>query len=127
MTLVGFGSSMRPLLQVAAVAASLHAVPCVAAGCEDLRAEIEERIRKTGVAEFTVSIADASASAPGKIVGTCDRGTRKLLYTQTRSSTAGAGAPGASGAAPGRPVKKVTPILTECKDGSVGMNADCKK
>ena len=127
MSLTGFGSSVRHFLQVAAVAASVHAVPCLAAGCEDLRAEVEDRIRKTGVAEFTVSIADASASAPGKIVGTCDRGARKLLYTQTGSSTAGAGAPGASGAVPGRPVRKAAPILTECKDGSVGMNADCKK
>lgn len=127
MTVAGFESSLRTLLQVAAVAASLHAVPCLAVGCEDLRAEIEDKIRRTGVAQFTVSIADANASAPGRIVGTCDRGAKKLLYTQAGSSTAGASAAAAPGPVPGRPVRKVAPILTECKDGSVGMNADCKK
>ena len=117
--------SVCPLPKVVAFAALLQALPSLAVSCEDLRAQVESKIRSTGVAEFTVSIVEASASAPGKIVGTCDQGSRKLLYTQAKS--AAAKAPAEPSPAIARPARKVEPILTECKDGSVSMNSDCKK
>jgi Protein of unknown function (DUF1161) len=116
-----------PLHKVAAYAVLLQALPSHAVGCEDLRAEVESKIRSTGVAQFTVSIVEASASAPGKVVGTCDQGSKKLLYTQAKSVAASAKALPEPSPAPARPARKVEPILTECKDGSVSMNSDCKE
>ena len=118
--------SLYPLHKIAAFAALVHALPSLAISCEDLRAEVESKVRGANVAQFTVSIVEASASEPGKVVGNCDRGSKKLLYTQSNSA-AGTKTPADPSPAPVRPARKVEPILTECKDGSVSMNSDCKK
>ena len=119
--------SLCSLHKVIAFAALLPALPSFAVSCEDLRAEIESKIRNTGVVQFTVSIVEASASAPGKIVGSCDQGSRKLLYTRVKSAAVGTKAEAEPSPARTRPTGKVEPVLTECKDGSVSMNSDCKK
>jgi Protein of unknown function (DUF1161) len=118
--------NLYPLHKIAAFAALVHALPSFAVSCEDLRAEVESKIRGTGVTHFTVAIVEASASAPGKVVGNCDRGSKKLLYSQNNSA-AGTKTTAAPNPVPTRPARKVEPILTECKDGSVGINSDCKK
>ena len=115
------------LRNIMALAALLHALPGVAASCEDLRTEVESKIRRTGVAQFTVSIVATDASAPGRVVGTCDRGSKKLLYLQANTLAAGEKTQQETSSAVNRPAKKNEPILTECKDGSVSMNSDCKK
>jgi len=98
-----------------------------ASTCEELRTQIETKIRANGVAGFSVSIVEADASAPGRVVGTCDRGTRKLVYLNHGT----AGARPSTAAAQDRPstaVKRDTaPILTECADGTVKSNGDCRK
>lgn len=85
-------------------------LPAAATSCEQLRADIEARIRGNGVTQPLVSIADAASSVPGRTVGTCDRGARKILYRV--------------GAAPPRDAR---PVLTECADGRVLSGGDCRK
>lgn len=48
--------------------------------CEDLKGEIDAKIRKNGVDKFTLEIVDANAQADGKVVGTCDGGSKKIVY-----------------------------------------------
>ncbi|HEX9398415.1 MAG TPA: DUF1161 domain-containing protein [Burkholderiales bacterium] len=48
--------------------------------CEELKAEIDAKIKKNGVANFTLDIVDANAQADGKVVGTCDGGAKKIVY-----------------------------------------------
>ncbi len=48
--------------------------------CEELKAEIDAKIRKNGVEKFTLDIVDQAAQAEGKVVGTCDGGTKKIVY-----------------------------------------------
>ena len=62
--------------------------------CEDLKSEIEEKIKKNGVQTFTLDVVpkgeaakpDAQkettpgAVAGGKVVGTCDGGTKQIIY-----------------------------------------------
>ena len=48
--------------------------------CSELKTEIEEKIRKNGVESFTLAIVDKDAEAEGKVVGTCDGGTKKIVY-----------------------------------------------
>ncbi len=48
--------------------------------CEELKAEIDAKIKKNGVAKFTLDIVDANAQADGKVVGTCDGGAKKIVY-----------------------------------------------
>jgi hypothetical protein len=103
--------------------AMLLASSASAAGtCEELRTQIEAKIRANGVAAFSVSVVDAGASAPGRVVGSCDRGARKIVYVQHRpAGDAAQDRPNA----PGK--REPVPILTECADGTVKVNGDCRK
>lgn len=84
--------------------------------CGAIRAQIEAKIRNAGVAGFTLQVVDADAKLVGKVVGTCDLGTKKIVYL---SSPVPSGAQTKASATEER-------ILTECKDGSVTYG-DCKK
>ncbi|MGH8669713.1 MAG: DUF1161 domain-containing protein [Burkholderiales bacterium] len=48
--------------------------------CEELKAEIDAKIRKNGVEKFTLDIVDMDVTADGKVVGTCDGNTKKIVY-----------------------------------------------
>ena len=105
---------------VLALAASAAVVgPASAAGnCDALRAQIEAKIAASGVANFTVTTVEAGAASgtQGKVVGTCEMGAKSIVYQQLDSPT--------TSATVSRPKKDV--VLTECKDGSVLANGDCK-
>lgn len=106
----------RTTVTAMALLAAAHAA-AQTSPCETLRSEIEAKIRASGVAEFTLSVVDAASAAPGKVVGTCERGAKKLVYVQR---AAGGGEPAAS-------ARRPAAVLTECKDGSVVVGGDCKK
>jgi hypothetical protein len=126
------------LFALALVASTGHA----ADNCEPLRAKIEAQIAGTGVTGFTITTVDAAADVPGKVVGTCDNGTKKIVYARgtgpvraAPTPTPAAPAAAAATAPVQRPVAKpkVTrkttreeDILTECKDGTVSMGGSCK-
>ena len=71
---------MRMLIAV--VSLVLVASPAIAQvkACEELKAEIEAKIKTNGVKEFTLTIVDKEAAEDGKVVGTCDGGTKKIVY-----------------------------------------------
>jgi hypothetical protein len=48
--------------------------------CGELKGEIEAKIKKNGVDKFTLDIVDADKQAEGKVVGTCEGGTKKIVY-----------------------------------------------
>lgn len=93
--------------------------------CEPLREHIEFQIAGTGATGFAVIVVDADAEVAGKVVGTCARGARKLVYVRA----SGAQTTGR----PARPAATVASragdedIITECRDGTVVRgNASCK-
>jgi hypothetical protein len=51
-----------------------------AKSCEELKSEIEAKIKKNGVEKFSLEVVDASAQADGQVVGSCDGGTKKIVY-----------------------------------------------
>ena len=48
--------------------------------CNELKTEIEAKIKKNGVESFTLDIVDKDAQSDGKVVGTCDGGSKKIVY-----------------------------------------------
>ena len=48
--------------------------------CDELKAEIEAKIKKNGVDKFALDVVDAGAQSEGKVVGTCDGGAKKIVY-----------------------------------------------
>src|SRR6266508_4384069 len=48
--------------------------------CGELKTEIETKIRNNGVKVFTLTVVGMDAAEDGKVVGTCDGGTNKIVY-----------------------------------------------
>jgi hypothetical protein len=75
---------MGKLIVAALVAAAVTSGPAFAQGmrkdCTELKGEIEAKIKKNGVEKFSLDVVDADAQAEGKVVGTCDGGTKKIVY-----------------------------------------------
>jgi uncharacterized protein DUF1161 len=69
---------------VAAVAALLIATPALAQrkDCGELKAEIEGKIKANGVKMFTLDVVPTEKvkEGDGKVVGSCDGGTQKIVY-----------------------------------------------
>jgi len=101
--------------------ASAGAANAAAENCEALRTQIESKIAAAGVTRFTVTTIDANAQASGQVVGSCELGSKKIVYQREGVPTPD---PASSGAAPRAGDES---ILTECKDGTVSVGGDCKK
>ena len=71
------------ILTAVSVLVSVFA-PAAAAvkNCEDLKTQIEERLKSKKVATYTLEIVDAGKTADGKVVGTCERGSKKIVYSK---------------------------------------------
>lgn len=110
-----------------ALAATAAASASHANNCEPIRAQIDAKYRAGGIQNFSLTIVDAAASAPGKVVGSCGNGSKRILFATP-------GQPGTPAAPPPAAPPPVTaprsagekPILTECKDGTVSYG-NCKK
>ena len=63
--------------------------------CEELKDEISKKLDAKGVKGYTLEIVAKDKDAEGKIVGTCDGDTKKIIYTRS--------------AAPAEPAAKETP------------------
>ena len=61
--------------------------------CEELKGEIDAKIKNNGVPAFTTTIVDKDAAEDGKVVGTCEGGTKKIVYKRGEASAAPPAAP----------------------------------
>jgi len=117
---------MKPTILLAALLSTggAHA----AGNCDSIREQIDAKVRATGVSRFTLTVVDAASTAPGRNVGSCDRGSKKILYVQDGKPEAAASpAPAPPASSPAKPPPKREGVLTECKDGTVSVGGDCKK
>src|ERR1035437_4456108 len=64
----------------------LGCVTAHAASCEDIRARIEAKSNSAGIDKYSLTVVDTAATSPGKVVGTCDLGTKKILYVDRKST-----------------------------------------
>jgi hypothetical protein len=72
---------MKLTMVAVAVAASLAAAPAFARkSCEELKSEIEAKFKDKGVANYTLEIVANEGVADQQVVGSCDGGTRKIVY-----------------------------------------------
>jgi hypothetical protein len=51
-----------------------------AQGCEALKASIDAKLSRKGVEHYTLEVVPATEERPGRVVGRCGGGTRKLVY-----------------------------------------------
>ncbi|MEE9911637.1 MAG: DUF1161 domain-containing protein [Deltaproteobacteria bacterium] len=50
--------------------------------CEELKTEIEAKLKAKGVKEYTLEIIPAEQVKDQKIVGSCEGGTKKISYSR---------------------------------------------
>jgi outer membrane lipoprotein-sorting protein len=48
--------------------------------CEELKAEIAAKLDAKGVSGYSLEIVDKGEAAGGKVVGTCDAGSKVIVY-----------------------------------------------
>ena len=85
---------MKSLIAIAALALIASPVLAQVKPCEELKGEIDTKIKNNGVPAFTTTIVDKDAAEDGKVVGTCDGGSKKIVYK--RGEAAPAPAPAAA-------------------------------
>jgi len=56
--------------------------------CEDLKAEIAKKLDDKGVTGYTLDIVDKGKEGDAKVVGSCDGGTKSILYTRGAAASA---------------------------------------
>ena len=78
---------MKPSLFV--VALCLIALPArvqARKSCEDLKSEIEKKLEAKGVSSYSLEIVAKDQDTGANVVGTCDGGTKKIVYKRTSAA-----------------------------------------
>jgi hypothetical protein len=70
---------MKKLLLVAALLMMVTPV-FGAKQCEELKSEIDAKLQAKGVKNYTLEIVVNDQVKDGKVVGSCDGGTKKIVY-----------------------------------------------
>lgn len=113
--------NIHRLVATALLACSAAAGHAQGASCDAIRAQIDAKVRASGVNDFTLAVLDAEAPSSGRVVGSCELGTKKIVYERSASAPQPA-----QPAQQPRSRSKSSPIITECKDGTVSVGGDCK-
>lgn len=71
---------MKTLIAVVALAVTAAPAYAQRKPCEELKAEIAAKIRNNGVKEFTLTVVPNAAAKDQQVVGSCDGGTKKIIY-----------------------------------------------
>ena len=67
-------------LLIAMSLALLSTSAFAAKNCEELKAEIDAKMKANGVKSYTFHIVAASEAVEGQVVGTCEGGQKKIVY-----------------------------------------------
>ena len=50
--------------------------------CEELKTEIEAKLKDHKVETYTLEVVDAGKAGDGKVVGSCEGGKKKIVYAK---------------------------------------------
>ncbi|MGD0829824.1 MAG: DUF1161 domain-containing protein [Terracidiphilus sp.] len=75
-------------MRIVASAALLFLAPVLLYGqgpkpCEELKSEIAKKLEANGARSHTLEIVAQDKDAEGKVVGSCEAGTKKIVYLKT--------------------------------------------
>ena len=63
--------------------------------CEELKSDIAKKMDANGVKSYSLDVVEKDKDAPGKVVGTCDGGTKKIVYSRATDTATTPQAPAA--------------------------------
>jgi hypothetical protein len=70
-----------------AFAQSEQAAQAMRKPCEDLKTEIARKLDAKSVVNYTLDVVDKGKEGDGKVVGSCDGGTKSILYSKGAAPT----------------------------------------
>ena len=73
---------MKHFTIIAALACLPLAAQAAGKSCDELKGEIQAKLDAKGVTHFTLEVVDKDAESAGKVVGTCEAGSKKVVYTR---------------------------------------------
>ena len=85
------------------------ALGCLAMGaharkdCDELRGEIDAQLQTKGVKAYRLDIVAMEAVGENKVVGQCDGGTRRIVYSRGEAAPSGSTTGGAATKSNGKP------------------------
>ena len=50
--------------------------------CGELKSEIEAKVKANGASGYTLEIVDKGSATNGKVVGSCEGGTKEIVYNR---------------------------------------------
>ena len=71
---------MKPyvlLLACLAISTSAFATPC-----EEVKSQIAAKLDAKHVSDYTLDVVPAGQAGDAKVIGTCEGGTKKIVYTK---------------------------------------------
>jgi hypothetical protein len=74
--------------QTSQTAATTPTALAVRKPCEDLKAEIAKKLDAKGVVGYALDAVDKGKEGDGKIIGSCDGGTKSIIYTHGAAAEA---------------------------------------
>jgi Protein of unknown function (DUF1161) len=80
--------NVRRLLGVAPLIVAAVPVAAWARDCNEVKAEIDAKIKAKGVKNYVLQIVDGPDVNEGKIVGDCDVGAKRIVYFRPRDPSA---------------------------------------
>jgi Protein of unknown function (DUF1161) len=64
------------------IAQDAPTAPTARKPCDDLKAEIAKKLDAKGVVGYSLDIVDKGKETEGKVVGSCDGGTKSIVYNR---------------------------------------------
>jgi hypothetical protein len=82
--------AMRSFLATAVLVVTAAVYAHAAKPCEELKDEIAKKIEANGVKTYSLEIVDTDKAkdTEGKVVGSCDGGSKKIVYSKTAAPAA---------------------------------------
>ncbi len=77
---------MRPLVIAVLLVVPVSAYAQAPKPCEDLKAEIAKKLEANNVKSYSLEIVAKDKEVEGKVVGSCEGGTKKIVYRKTSTS-----------------------------------------
>lgn len=72
-----------------ALALAIATAPALARkSCDELKGEIDAKLQEKKVANYSLEIVDADKTGDQKTVGSCDGGTKKIVYSREKKDKA---------------------------------------
>ncbi len=72
----------RPLVFAFLLLASASGYALAQKPCEELKSEIAKKLDANNVKSYSLDIVDKAKEVEGKVVGTCEGGTKKIVYSR---------------------------------------------